>query len=63
MGMTARQDIEVGIGSLPIHLRCVRDQNGKLVLGYRSRSLLNVIHAVEMGIADAAEIEACRRAK
>ena len=58
MGMTAQQDIEVGIGSLPIHLRCVRDQNGKLVLGYRSSSLLNVIHAVEMGIADAAEIEA-----
>ena len=58
MGMAAQQEIEVGMGSLPIHFRRVRDQNRKLVVGYRGSRLLDVVHSVEMGIVDAAEIEA-----
>src|SRR6478672_465491 len=58
MGMAAQQEIKVGMGSLPIHFRCVRDQNGKLVMGYRGSGLLDVVHSVEMGIVDATEIKA-----
>ena len=49
---------EVGTGSLPIHFWRVRDQNRKLVVGYRDSRLLDVVHSVEMGIVDAAEMEA-----
>src|SRR6478672_13501356 len=58
MGMAAQQDIEGGMGSLPIHFRRVRDQNRKLFVGYRGSRLLDVVHSVEMGIVDAAEMEA-----
>ena len=58
MGMAAQQEIEVGMGSLPIHFRRVRDQNRKLVVGYRGSRLLDVVHSVEMGIVDAAEMKA-----
>src|SRR6478736_3645458 len=58
MGMAAQQEIEVGTGSPPIHFRRVRDQNRKLVVGYRDSRLLDVVHSVEMGIVDAAEMEA-----
>ena len=57
MGM-AEQEIEVGMGSLPIHFRRVRDQNRKLVVGYRGSHLLDVVHSVEMSIVDAAEVNA-----
>src|SRR6478672_1631143 len=58
MGMAAQQDIEGGMGSLPIHFRRVRDQNRKLFVGYRGSRLLDVFHSVEMGIVDTAEMEA-----
>src|SRR5512132_809487 len=58
IGMAAQQEIKVGTGSLPIHFRRVRDQNRKLVMGYRGSRLLDVVHSVEMGIVDAAEMEA-----
>ena len=58
MGMAAQQDIEAGSGGLPIHFRRVREQNGKLVVGYCGSSLLNVLHSVEMGVTNAAEMDA-----
>src|SRR6476660_9280982 len=57
MGVAAQQEIEFGISRLPIHFRCVRDQNRKLVEGYRGSCLLDVVHSVEMSIIDASEIK------
>src|SRR5262249_37387202 len=58
MGMAAQQHVEANVGSLPIHLRCMRDQNGKRIVGYCGSSLLHVVHSVEMGITNAGEMDA-----
>src|SRR5271169_5193243 len=50
MGVSAEEQAKVGIGSLLIDLRRMRQQDGKIPERDSGRSLLNIIDAIKMRI-------------
>ena len=61
MGMAAEQQVEIGVGGLAIDLRRVRQEDGELVVRDLRGRLLDVVHAVVMGVVDAGEMDRARR--
>ena len=44
VGVSAQHQIKVGMGSLTVDLRCVRQQDRELTAGYRESGFFNVVH-------------------
>ena len=57
MGVAAQQELEVGVGGLPVNLRRVRDENRKRFVRDIGGSLLDIVDAVEMGIVNARKVD------
>lgn len=57
VSVSAQHEIKIGMGSLAINLRCVRQQDRELTAGYRESGFFDVIHSVEMCIVDSRQID------
>src|SRR5579872_2361788 len=62
MGMTAQQQIEIGMRGLAIDLRRVRQQDRKLVVRDLGCGLLYVVDPEIVGIVDAGEVDPLQHA-
>src|SRR4029077_6630035 len=58
MGVAGEQDVEISVRGLPVDLRRVRQEDRELAVRNPFGGLLDIVHAIVMGVVDAGEVNA-----
>src|ERR1700693_4728301 len=57
VGVAAQEQFEVSVRRLAVNLRRMREQDGKFVVRYFGRRILDIVGPVVMGIIDTGEMD------